>query len=168
MNLKTKAVALLAGTTLALSVATGAMAQDNTTVTLGDKSGGTCAASLSGTFNLGTWSWDGDEYQHDAGTGDGTLNAAITQDISSSDVDCTVTASGGPLTQRDGSGNVVSGGATIDLSFDVNNTTTNTANVSTSTGAGESVPVEVSMSDLTDQPAATYKGTVTVDASEAS
>ena len=95
MNLKTKAVALLAGSALALSVASGAMAT-GTGVTLND--GGTCSVGISsGDVDFGTYTWNPgtQEFDKDAnGSGSITLSAS---DNTRGQAGCDVTLSGGDM-----------------------------------------------------------------------
>lgn len=161
MNFKARAIGIIAGTAVALGITSGVLAAgDNATVTLQDNNSGDCSISLHGTFELGTWTWNGSSYSPPV-SGAATLNASITQTISSSDVQCYVTAQQAkPLTNN---------GNTINMSFSINNGTSNTITpVTTSSGSGANVPVEVWMSTLADQPSGTYTGEVTVTVSKTS
>lgn len=170
MTFKTKAVGLLAGSALAFSLTASALASD-ATVTLGDNpdpSAGCHASINSGSFDLGTWQWNGDAYVHVDGTGNGgSLGFSVTQDVSADTIPCFVSASGGPLNQvTDGDGNMVTGGATINLAFTVNGSLNQDTVPTSWSGAGGGIAV--SMTNLGNQSAGDYEGTVSVTATTSS
>ncbi len=170
MTFKTKAIGLLAGSALLLSVVSGALAND-ATVTLEDNpdaSAGCHASIMSGSFDLGTWQWSSSGYVQTSTGNGGSLGFNLTQDVSAGTINCFVEASGSPLVQQtDADGNAVTGGASINLAFNVNTTGTSLATVPTSSsGAGGGIVV--SMSDLGSQPAGNYTGTVSVTATTSS
>jgi hypothetical protein len=165
MSLKSKIVGIVAGATITLSLVTGAYAQQtSSTVTLTTKTGGSCTvAGVHGSFDFGTWQWDGSKYVLSGGSGVAQVNVDVKQDLSPQNVDCTITVNTGDL--RNGN-SVISAGS---LSPKVNGQG-QTAKVSTPAGEGaKNVPVQITMSNLgTSLSAGTYTGNVTISVASGS
>jgi hypothetical protein len=157
MGFKSRAIGIIAGTALALSIASGAMAENDVKMKLIDNSTGVCAATLSGEFNLGQWTWNGYVYEH-TDKGDNSLDANVTQTKSQADATCYVTVSQvDPLTLE---------GGTISIPMDF--TVAGGSAVSTRSDGLTYVAVTVNTSDRNNKPAGDYKGKVSVTASTSS
>lgn len=162
MNLKTKALGLVAGSLIAISLTTGVMAQDAQAV-LADNASGDCSVSVeAGKFDMGTFIWNGSAY---TGGNEGSLELTVDQTMSSQNQNCHLTISGGTLTQTlDSDGQSVSDGASVQAAVFVNNKVGSDI-VSTSPNT-TSATATVSIAPGTTLPAGTYTGTVTVAASK--
>ena len=168
MNLKTKALGLVAGTALTLGLATGVMAADgNTTAILENNALGACsAAGAAGEINLGTWEWNGSAYDLESGnTGLDTITFGITQTVRPTPaVNCNVAVSVSDL---------VSGANTIPsnlIDVDVESGSLSTGSPYTvSTDAdGTNLVLSATLTSVpTTIPQGTYIGTVTVTSATA-
>lgn len=170
MTTRTRAATLIAAITLSLALTGAAVAQttQDATVELKDNVSGNCfAAANSGTFALGSWTWDGGKYVYGNDATGGTVTVDVTQTISSENRTCYVSATGGTLTQRGADGTTeVTGGATIPAMLQVNNGTS-PATVDTP-ATGTAATVTASVSPAATLPSAVYKGTVTISADKSS
>jgi hypothetical protein len=165
MSFKSKAIGIIAGTALALSIASGTMAQNSNGVSvtlINNDNGGVCSATLSGNYDLGDWVWNGFVYQVVDGSETNTLQANVRQTIAQSAVNCTVTVfEVTPLTR-------VGGNEVIAMNYNVGGSATGTKVVSTATGSGSDVSVGVTTGFLNDKPAGNYLGSVSITAGASS
>ena len=157
MNFKTKAVTLVAGSFLALSLTTGVMAQ-TVDSELSPNPDGACTAAISGGHTLGTFTWDHGTTDFGAAAG-GTASAMSVQTTQTyyESWDCNVTVTLASLTGPNG------GSLGVTLSGNPGTVT------DIPTGAtGKSFGVSAAVTPDDSQPVGIYSGTVTVDASSAS
>lgn len=162
MNFKTKAIGLLAGSALALSLTTGAMAQtSDTDAQLDPKDGGVCAlgdvTSLDADF--GTFTWNGTAY---TGGQSQTLSVPLTQDTAPTS-SCAIDVSASALTN--GTGGTISNGAiTIDGGDKNNAPLSSTQKVTyADTGvAGTTQSLTLKLTPGATAPTGTYGGTLTI------
>lgn len=172
MNFKTKAIGLLAGSALALSLATGVLADGTTTAELAPNTGGTgCTASaVTGSQNLGVYTWDAsmDKWVVSTAADAGNLEVQVNQDIAGT-ADCSVAISVTDLEHT-----TISTAKITELSISASGTsvtgTTSPFIVSTNgtitPGATMSLSVTINSIPVTN-PAGTYEGTVTLGTVEA-
>ncbi len=96
MNVKTKALGLVAGSILALSLTTGVMAE-TTDVTLAENASGSCTAVVTeASASFGTYTWNGTAYVPASGAGSAALNLTVTQTYGPAEV-CDIDVSGSDL-----------------------------------------------------------------------
>lgn len=160
MNLRSKAIALLAGSALALSTAAGVTAQ---TVTAELEPGAdNCSASITAGTNLGTYTWDGFTYTGTAGT----FTVTATQTQSPLSVECSFNITGEDLVHESEVEEIISA---ADIALTADSATGFLGDpgldftVSTAAGTGTLQDIEVDLSGaFTSQMPGTYSGTVTI------
>lgn len=158
MNFKTKAIALLAGSALALSVASGAMAQtgDGTSVTLSDDT--TCSVVFDGAdVNFGTYKWNGSSYAIDGVAGNTSLTVAVT-DPTQAQNGCDFEVGGGAMSP-DTTGNT---SGSIAVQFTYNSVTSNPLPVTDAADGDHSITAAISSTLDNAFSPDTYSGTVTI------
>lgn len=157
MSFKSKALGLAAATALSLSIISGVSAEDNVTANLVDGSSKTCSAEiLSGTINLGAWTWNNGSYALTSGSASSDMQGKATRN-SMSGGNCMVSASMGDLTNK-------TNGTIFGTAVNI------TINGGTATVAsGTSFPITGSLSSVANNQApGNYSGELTLSAEAAS
>lgn len=173
MNLKTKAAALLAGSALALSVATGAMAADTgSSVTLADGEAGCSVSAVSATADFGNYTYNGtDTFVADATDGTATVTGSVdVTGLFGTPVgdECKLQISGTNLTADSGASIIEVGNITYNNGT---NATTPVTGIAADTGDGNGeFTVNLSLASFSSTGITTldqHNGTLTFDATNA-
>ncbi len=90
----------------ALTVAGGALADGNTTVTLLDAEPGCSVGATAGDIDLGIWTWTGDAYVLEPGSETGYVEVAVTSNMMDGE-DCVVEAVFDDLTGQDDPAHII-------------------------------------------------------------
>lgn len=164
MNLVKKALGIAAGSALALSLASGALAVDgDTTADLFPKTTGACFGSgSSGEIDLGEWEWNGAAYVLRSATTSGSIAFTVTQDVRATpNVNCNLTVNVSNLTN--GTPFIPAANVVLSASGGGASGVGPSYTVSTPQGAGQVLTLGASLTGVpTDIPSGTYKGTVTI------
>jgi hypothetical protein len=163
MNFKTKALGIVAGAALSISLITGAGAQATST-TLKPAAGSCTAAATSGSIDLGTWNWNptSNSYDYVASSSPGSITTAVTQTIQPN-ITCNVTLK---VSELQGPGaSKISG--VVDAAKSGGSGSGGQYTVPTS-AQGATLEVAATLPAVPkDAAPGTYTGTITVDSSSA-